>query len=173
MKNVCVLIVCACLFLGAASRNANAQQNTATTTANVGARIVTAISISKDVDMDFGDVVTGGTIGTVVLSAAASPTRTPTGGTTLGNNTTVAAGAFTVSGQAASTYAITLPSSPVTITTGADDMTVDTFTSTPSGTGVLNGGGTQALYVGATLHVGANQVSGTYTGTFDVTVTYN
>jgi hypothetical protein len=27
--------------------------------------------------------------------------------------------------------------------------------------------------VGATLHVGANQAAGSYTGTFDVTVAYN
>ncbi len=53
-------------------------------------------------------------------------------------------------------------------------MTVDTFTSTPSGTGSL-AGGSQTLSVGATLHVAAAQAAGTYTSAtpFTVTVNYN
>jgi len=52
-------------------------------------------------------------------------------------------------------------------------MTVNTFTSTPSGTGQLSVLGSQALTVGATLVVGASQASGSYSGTFSVTVVYN
>jgi len=72
-----------------------------------------------------------------------------------------------------STYSITLPTT-YTITSGANNMTVTTFTSTPSGTGTLSGG-TQTVNVGATLSVAASQAAGTYTnGTgFPVTVNYN
>jgi spore coat protein U-like protein len=52
-------------------------------------------------------------------------------------------------------------------------MTVNAFTSTPSGTGTFNSGGTATLNIGATLAVGANQTAGSYTGTFSVTVDYN
>ncbi|HBC79095.1 MAG TPA: hypothetical protein DCZ51_10735, partial [Bacteroidales bacterium] len=70
---------------------------------------------------------------------------------------------------------ITLPAAATTITSGANTMTVDTWTSSPSGTGTLSAGGSQALTVGATLNVGASQPAGTYvSGTpFTVTVNYN
>lgn len=146
-----------------------AQSSSATATANVTAEIVAAIAISKTTDMNFGKVVAGGTSGTVVLSTAG--VRSATGGTKLGNAGSTAAGAFSVTGESGATYSVTLPASR-TISSGANNMTVDTFTSNPSGTGTLTGG-SQSLAVGATLNVGASQVSGTYTGTFDVTVAYN
>ena len=52
-------------------------------------------------------------------------------------------------------------------------MQVNTFVSSPSGTGTLSGGGTETLSVGATLNVGVAQATGTYAGTFTVTVEYN
>jgi hypothetical protein len=57
---------------------------------------------------------------------------------------------------------------------GTATMLVDTFTSTPSETGALTNG-TQFLYVGATLNVGASQTAGSYENTtgFEVTVNYN
>jgi hypothetical protein len=102
--------------------------------------------------------------------------RSVTGGCTLPAITgTVAAAAFNVTGAANYTYAITLPGAATTITFGANNMTVDTWTSTPSGTGTLSAGGSQTLTVGATLNVGASQAAGTYvSGTpFTVTVNYN
>jgi len=81
---------------------------------------------------------------------------------------------FTVGGEPNATYAITLPDDvTVTLTGAGDPMAVTDFVSSPVGTGTLSGGGLQTLYVGATLNVGAAQVAGVYTGTFDVTVTYN
>jgi hypothetical protein len=147
-------------------------QATATSTAT--ATIVTPISITKTVDMNFGNVaVQTGTGGTVVLVPAG--TRSATGGVTLPAITgTVTAASFTVNGQGAYTYAITLPATAVTLTNGAFSMTADTFSSNPSGTGALVAG-TQTLTVGATLNVAAAQTAGTYvSGTpFSVTVNYN
>lgn len=146
----------------------------ATASATATATIVTPISISKTADMNFGNVaVQTATGGTVVMTPAG--VRTQTGGVTLPATTgTVAAASFTVTGQGAYTYAITLPSSALTITSGSNTMTVDTFTSTPSGTGALSAG-TQTLNVGATLNVASAQAAGTYvSGTpFNVTVNYN
>jgi Domain of unknown function (DUF4402) len=147
-----------------------AQSNSASTSANSTARVVTPISIAKTADMNFGDVVAGGSAGTVVLTTGG--VRSATGGATLGNAGATAAAAFNVTGQGSATYSITLPVS-TTVTSGGNTMTVDTFASNPAGTGTLSGGGSQALAVGATLNLAASQTSGTYTGTFNLSVTYN
>ncbi|AOM79680.1 DUF4402 domain-containing protein [Pedobacter steynii] len=144
----------------------------ASATADASATIVTPISIVKNTDMDFGNVATNGTVGTVVLTPAG--TRTFTGGVTLPATTgTVTAASFTVSGSGSFTYAITLPSS-VTITSGSDNMIVNTFTSTPSTAGILTAG-EQIITVGATLNLVASQAEGAYTSAtpFTVTVNYN
>ena len=146
----------------------------ASATATVTATIVTPISITKTVDMNFGNVaVQVGTGGTVTLTPAG--VRSATGGVTLPAVVgTVTAASFTVNGQGTYTYAITLPATATTLTNGANNMTADTFTSTPSATGALTAG-TQTLNVGANLNVAAAQAAGVYvSGTpFTVTVNYN
>lgn len=150
-----------------------AAQETATATAT--ATIVTPISITKTVDMNFGNVAvqstTGGTVELTPLGA-----RNHTGGVTLpATNGTVTAASFTVQGNGNYTYNVTLPSAALTITSGGNTMTVDNFTSIPSGTGGALTAGSQTLTVGATLNVSAAQPSGVYvSGTpFDVIVNYN
>ena len=69
------------------------------------------------------------------------------------------------------TVVITLPSQ-ITITAPGGSMTVDTFTSDPSGTAVLDEQGEGQFYVGATLNLSANQAAGNYTGQFTVTINY-
>lgn len=143
-------------------------------TSSASATIVTPITIAKTADVNFGNVAIGSIAGTVVLSTAG--TRSLTGGVTLPTTTgTVTAAAFTVTGAANYTYSITLPGSATTLTSGANSMTVNTFTSNPGITGTLNGSGTQTLKVGATLNVGASQAAGSYTSPtpFTVTVNYN
>jgi Domain of unknown function (DUF4402) len=148
---------------------ANAQFSSDTDTASASVTIVSAISITKTVDMNFGDVVEGA--GTVIL--ATDNGRTATGNTTLGNSTAAAAASFSVTGDSGATYAITLPGSAITLTGTGTDMTVDTFVSDhPGDTGTLTGG-TDTILVGATLNVGATQTTGAYTGSFDLTVAYN
>jgi len=170
MKKGTKLILAALVMMVSAS-GAYAQ---ATATATATATIVTPISITKTVDMNFGNVaVQAATGGTVVLTPAGA--RSITGGVTLpGVTGTVAAASFTVNGQGTYTYAITLPSTDLTITSGSNTMIVNTFTSTPSATGALTAGA-QTLNVGATLTVAAAQASGVYvSGTpFNVTVNYN
>jgi spore coat protein U-like protein len=118
----------------------------------------------------FGELSAGLTSGTAVVTP--SGTRTFMGGVTPGNSGGVTSAAFLVLGIPLLTYSISLPGS-VVLSAGANTMTVNTFTSNPSGTGQLTVIGVQTLTVGATLQVGASQSSGSYTGTFDVTVVYN
>lgn len=150
---------------------ANAQ---ATATATATATITQPITISKDVDMNFGNVtVQAATAGTVIL--ATNGTRTRTAGVTLPATTgTVTAAEFTVTGVSGWGYNITLPTT-VTLNKGAFSMTATTFTSNPTGAGGVLTGGTEVVRVGATLNVAAGQDPGVYvslTG-FDVTVNYN
>lgn len=144
-----------------------------TATANASATIITPIAIIKTADMNFGNIAVNASLGTVILTPAGG--RSVTGGVTLPASAgTVAAAAFTVSGATDYIFSITLPSGPLTITDGTNNMTVSGFTSTPTPTGTLTGGSV-TLSVGATLNVGADQVAGVYTSDtpFDVTVNYN
>jgi hypothetical protein len=149
-------------------------QASVSATATAAATIVTPLAIANSANLNFGNLATNGTAGTVVITPAAG--RSTTGGVTLPATTgTVSAAAFTVTGQAGYTYAITLPAGATTIDDNAGhSMTVDTWTSTPTPTGTLTGG-TETLYIGATLNVGASQVAGAYLSDtpFQVTVVYN
>ena len=145
-----------------------------TASASASAQILTPIAITKTVDMNFGNLAVNATSGTIVLTPASS--RSNTGGVTFlnGNNGTVTAASFTVTGLADATYSITLPAGPTTISYSGNDMRVDSWTSTPTPTGTLTGG-TQTLNVGATLNVPASSPAGLYTSAtpFDVIVNYN
>jgi hypothetical protein len=173
MKNITRLFAFAFVILAFSATS----YGQATATAVSSATIITPISIAKDAggDLNFGNVAVSATTGgTVVLPT--SGVRTKTGGVTLPVVTgTVNAASFTVTGSGTSTYSISLPTSDVTLTgTPSGTMIVNTFVSTPSGTGALTGG-TQVVKVGATLNVTAAQPAGTYTnaaGLF-VTVNYN
>lgn len=140
----------------------------ATASATATATVYVALTITKTADLNFGGLLPGAAAGTVTVNP--DGTRTAAGVTLVGGSTFGAA-TFTLSGQPNATYTIALPSS-ITITADGSTMTVDTFTSNPSGTGQLDTGGSATLRVGATLNVGANQAPGTYAGTFDVTVDY-
>ncbi len=146
----------------------------ASATSNASATIVGPIAITNTTPMNFGNVAVSAVAGTVVLPPVG--VRSVTGGCTLPviDGGPLAA-AFAVTGAANYTYSITLPAVATTISSGANNMTVDTWTSSPTPTGTLDGTGAQTLYVGATLHVAGGQAAGTYTSAtpFTVTVNYN
>jgi hypothetical protein len=170
-----ILALGALVALLATSTVAMAQQDEATASAVPAlAKIVAAIAISNTADLNFGSVVASVAGGTVVLAPSAGANGRTATGVTLSNTTGVSAARFTVTGEAGAGYGVTLPGdSDVTLTGAGDPMTITAFTSSPSGTNGLLTAGTQTLYVGGTLNVGASQAAGSYAGTFDVTVTYN
>jgi hypothetical protein len=156
-----LLVVC----FAAAAANA---QTSASANASVFAKVIQPIAITKTADLNFGGIITG-PAGSVTVSPAG--VETATGATVINPNPNVSAAQFTVTGEPSTAYLIVLPTT-VTITNGAQTMTVDTFTSTPVGTGLLSATGVQSLGVGAKLNVAANQAVGSYSGTFAVTVAY-
>ena len=147
---------------------ATAAQNTAIKSAGAAVNVTSGIAIAKTKDLNFATIVPGAALGTVTVST--TNVRTFTGPLTFGNGTTSNA-SFNVThpgGTFGSTYGLVLPAS-VTITSGANSMVVDNFTwgyFWVSFFPIL-----VQVDVGATLHVGASQPVGTYSGTFNVTVT--
>lgn len=131
---------------------------------------IASIALTRNGDLSFGQIVTGVSSGTVVITPSGS--RSATGGAMLGNGAAASVASFTVSGEPLATFAVTLPSS-ITISNGSQTMTIDAFTSTPSGTGTLDASGSETLTLGATLQLGASQASGAYAGSFSVRVDYN
>lgn len=127
------------------------------------------ISITSTGDLAFGKFATQAGAGSVSVSPAG--VRTSTGGIVL-LSSSYGAATFNVSGDASTSYAILLPSS-ATLTSGSNTVTIDTFVSTPSGTGALSGSGSQTISIGARLNTGTNQPTGFYEGNFDVVVNYN
>lgn len=173
MRNFKSLLALVVVMIGFSSVSfAQSTATSAATTAN--ATIVAPITISVGSTLAFGSVVKSAAGGTVQLSTAG--VRTASGvsfsPTSTGSPT---ASSFTVGGEPNYTYAITLPSAAVTLTKAVtlETMTVTGFNSNPGTTGVLSGAGAQTLLVGATLNVGADQVSGLYSGTYTVKVDYN
>lgn len=149
----------------------------ATATAEIGATVLTPISISKTADLNFGSFAADAAqAGTVVV--ATNGGRTFTGGTSAVSSGAgaVSAASFNIAGQDTATFSITLPSSSVTLTraTGTETMSVGTFVSDPATTGTLTAGAA-TVAVGATLSVAAGQVAGTYANAsgLPVIVAYN
>ncbi len=120
----------------------------------------------------FGSFAPGLSSGTVTVNAAGA--RSAGGGVFLVSSGAGSAASYTVGGTGSASYAITLPANGVVVlTSGPNSMAVNNFVSSPALTGVIGGGGTQTLMVGATLSVGSQQPTGSYSGSFNVTVEYN
>ncbi len=147
---------------------AHAAGNTATVTGTANAAVVAPLVLThpNTASLNFGKF-TAGTGGTVVVTAAG--TGSATSGVTLMSNSTNTADAFTVTGDASRSYAITTAAG--TLTSGATTLN---FTTTPSAASATTSTtGTGNFTVGGTLTVPSAAPTGTYTGTYQVTVTYN
>jgi hypothetical protein len=170
MKNL-LLSIAGLVILAITAGTVNAQNPTANATADASANIIVPIAIAKvnGMDLKFGNIIADADGGTVAISTTGAPVLTGVNAPSIAGERQQAQ--FTVTGFAGATYAVTLPVS-ATLSSDGNNMTVNSFVSNPSSTGVLTGG-SQALNVGATLNVGANQAPGLYTGNFSVTVVYN
>lgn len=166
MKNITLLAI---LAFSAVSINATAQS---TATATATATIVKPISIAKDADLNFGNIASNGTAGTVILGTDGA--RVAGDGVTIPAGSIATAAKFIVSGEGTYTYDLTMPTA-ITISNSDStpaSMVVNGFTN--SSTKTLSAG-TESFFVGATLNLGVSQPAGIYTNPtgFNVTVNYN
>jgi hypothetical protein len=113
------------------------------------------------------------TAGTAILDSS-SDAVTTTGGVLFAGGFPHAA-QFAAVSPSKNVVQIKLPKQAATLTRvgGTETMTVDTWTINGALLRTLVAHETFNFKIGGTLHVGASQVEGTYTGTFDVTINYN
>ena len=129
-----------------------------------------AQTVANNTSLSFGSF-TAGSGGTVAVSAAGA--RSKTGGVILSSQGVASASQFTVTGTSSATVTISLPTDgTVLLSDGSHTMALTGFVSNPNATGILSGGGTLTISVGAVLNVGNAQPPGNYTGSFNVTVNY-
>lgn len=147
-------------------------------TASASGTVIAPIAITKGADLNFGKFARGAG-GSITVATNGTPSST---GIVRSTTVTPTAARFDVTGDAAATYSITYTGTSTTLSDGAtntmtmaifSDLTGGGATSGSAATGLLNGSGTQSVYVGGTLTVGATQVAGTYTGSVKVQVEYN
>ena len=165
----------------------SAQTNNAT--ADAEAKIVSAITIQNSRMLNFGSISPGASGGSVEVAATLASARTLTGANLTATNGATTSATFTVTGDGGATYAITrlpLANADLVLTNAtSDQMTARLTVSTAnaggveSATGTISGStgtdGTEVIYVGGVLTVGASQPAGTYTnnGGISLTVNYN
>ncbi len=169
MKKACKLFT---VIMAIAGFGTSASAQTVNTV--IGAKVVAAITLAEVSPMHFGTMTSPTTISQVNLLDDGS--RTTTGDVTLlAQLPNPAAASYEVTGEGGATYAITLPAT-ATISNGipANNMTVSNFVcSIPSLVGTISFSGTDEFTLGAKLTLAAGQASGSYAGTFDVSVAYN
>ena len=142
-----------------------------TRSATAEAAILSPLSVIKRADLDFGTIVVSGA-GTAVVDPV-SGSLTTTGSVTKAGATAHPA-LFTSTGSKNAVVHIRLPTNSITVTRvgGTETMTVGTWTLDGLANRKIPSNTTFDFAVGATLNVNANQVPGTYRGTFTVTVQY-
>ena len=159
--------------LSALASTAHAQSS-ATATAAGSATIIQAISLVNNTGLQFGSIVkpSSGT-GTVSID---STTGTPTysGGAVKGGSLPTGRATFTASGEGASTFSISMPST-FSLTSGTNSLVVTTRQSATTATlsGSIGATGSQTFGVGGTINVASTTPSAAYTGNLVVTVQYN
>jgi hypothetical protein len=137
--------------------------NAATTSGDARVTIVSPLSVAQNQLLNFG----------IVAPDNSASSTVDQDGNVVGNASYVSGAqkaVFDVTGYASSAYSVNIDSS-VTITSGANDM--DATLEVVGGTSKSLSDGSDSFDVNGTLTVGAAQAAGTYTGTYNVTVSYN
>jgi spore coat protein U-like protein len=171
------LALLASVALAAAGATAPAFAATSAS-ASASATVIVPIAITKAADLSFGKFASGATGGSITVQTDGS--RAGTGDVLLTNGGTNTAASFTITGEPGATYTIDTTGTSANLSSSGNNLPlslISDFAATASSagtkaTGTLTGG-TQTLFVGGTLTVGANQPAGNYTGSVAVAVAYN
>jgi len=166
-------IVPMALALAIVPGTAFAAPGAATTSGAAQASVLVPLTIVAQDTLAFGQLTRPTAAGTVVLSPLGAITTTGGVITSTAITQTIprGPGTFLLVGDAGRLFTIDLPTVAI-LRQGPRSMLLSAFTSNWATGAAFSAGRTYMLSVGATLHVGANQTIGTYTGTYPVTVTY-
>lgn len=175
-----------CALLPLVCVTAPAYAQATTETADARAIVLEPGAFIKVQDMIFGRIARPATAGTAVLTPAAAPGCTTTGGVV--RTGTCQAAAFAGDASLLFYLRVTRPAGGQIFLSGPGGATMRVNNFTFGGTSglvslgsttteqrylVLSGNGNFGFYVGGTLNVGANQAGGNYSGTFTLQVNYN
>lgn len=159
----CAFAIVACL--------SSAPALAGTATAKAGAITLRKLSILNLSDLDFATNIAGTAAGTVTIDPE-DDTRANTGGTIAAGGAPQAAKFYTYGGPLQNLQVNRGALPVLTRVGGGATMNVTGLTLNGPVLRFLNAAGLLDLRVGGTLAVGANQLPGAYTGTFQIIVTY-
>ena len=164
-----ILTLSSVAALGLVASGAQAQSTSiVSTTAKV--KILQPITVAETNALNFGTVIAGAN-GTVTLPATAAGVAACTGPTCVTG--TSSSGQFTVSGTKNEDFTVTMPAT-VTMTGPGTPLLVTLSNSLPAtGKPKLSTAGTYSLNVGGSFPLTTAQVGGDYSGTYNVSVSYN
>ena len=176
-----LLTLATILTVGFFTNNAMAQTKAEVIGTTAGAKLIKPMTLVQDSPLHFGTInVLTGVGGDVVL-----PSNSIARVFDAGNASGIVApaptnAAYSVTGTKSTTYALNLPGTiTVTDAVSAETMTISALKARFNGksadavTSTLSADGDDSFTVGGTLTVGAGQATGTYAGTFNVSVDYN
>ena len=151
-------------------------QDRASFNSNVYAKVLTrkvgdAYSIEKILDLNFGNIVIASTSGTMTINPQDNFPSNTGGVSPLPSARTRAE--FLVKGKANMYFSVSINTSSITLQNTGNSGQKLTLSLSNYTTGRFNNIGVAYLYVGGTLNIGANQPSGSYQGTFTVTLNNN
>ena len=149
-------------------------QNSDSATANAVGSILESLVITGVTDLDFGVMIAStsvtGTVKVIPINGEQTGDLEVTGVTHLGGNHQAN---FQISGTPGRVVSNTLQPGAITITSGpSNKMTVDAFSRDGAPNFPIPFNGSFGFAIGATLHVGKNQPTGAYSGTFLITAEY-
>lgn len=153
------------------------QANAATGAVAMTAEVLTPIVVSSTVPLVFGSLTVAAlTSGTLTIQTTTGTPSTTGGVTTAGSVLTPAAGIIRVAGNTGVNIDLAVTATSFTVTNGTTNMNVNAFNL------IADAGGTTATVnfatspgtfpIGATLNVAAAQAIGNYTGSVNVSATY-
>jgi len=139
------------------------------------ATVYRPISVSLSSNLAFGKIVrpTSGS-GTVTIDAT-SGARTMSAGAGL-NSPTPSRAAYSVTGEGGQLFSVAVPSTFVMSGSGGGSLTVTTSTTATASqalSSALGSAGSYSFGVGGSLPITSTTTTGSYSGTFSVTVQYN
>lgn len=151
---------------------APARAATPATDATATAIVLRPLTLLRLRNLDFGGLLSSATAGTAILEPSSGAVTT-TGGVVAASGPTTSA-RFIGAGTRKTPVIVRIPKNPVTLTRvgGTETMTVSNWTMDGATTRIIQENETFEFRVGGTLNVAANQMQGTYVGTFDVTAQY-
>jgi hypothetical protein len=156
---------------------AMAQSNTSSASAAGSITVYQPLTLSSDVNLAFGRVVRP-SVGTGSVAIANDGTPSFTNGV-VGLTSTRSAARFTVTGEGASLVTLVIPATAtLNNTSGTGSLTVNLThdVAAPANTqlnGSLGTTGTNTFHVGGSIAIADTTSSGAYSGSFNVTATYN